>query len=66
MVTLVRPHGTPYRCEFGVAPLEQIANNERRMPEEFLAAGSGGVTPAFVNYAAPLLGPAPEAFFQLA
>jgi hypothetical protein len=49
-----------------VAPLAAIANHERRVPEDFLAPESHGVTPAFRAYASPLLGPAPEAFYQLA
>jgi 6-phosphofructokinase 1 len=66
LVTLQRAGGEPYCCQFGVAPLEAIANRERRLPDEFLASGGRGVTPAFVAYASPLLGPAPDAFYQLA
>lgn len=66
MVTLLRPEIGPYHCQYGVAPLENIANRERRLPDHYLAADGSGVTPAFVDYASPLLGAAPEPYFQLA
>ena len=66
MVTLVRPEMGPYRCEFGVVALEEVANRERRLPAAYLEPDGGAVTPAFREYALPLLGPAPEPLFQLA
>jgi 6-phosphofructokinase 1 len=66
MVSLTRPEWGPYRCEFGVVPLDQVANRERRMPEEFLPAQGWGVRSGFVEYATPLLGAAPEPLFRLA
>ena len=66
MVTLRRPGGADYRCEFGAAPLAAIANHERPMPPEFFEEGGECVSTAFRNYALPLLGPAPEPLFQLA
>lgn len=68
MVTLQRPPGElgAYRCDYGVAPLQVIANSERRLPDAYLEPDGFGVTDAFVRYASPLLGPAPEPFFKLA
>jgi 6-phosphofructokinase 1 len=65
VVTLVRTADAPYRCEFGVVPLEAVANRERPLPARFLAPNLAGVTPEFVAYAAPLLGPAVPPFFRL-
>lgn len=59
MVTLERLADQPYRCTTGAVPLQEVANRERLLPQEFL--GDGGVTPAFITYATPLLGgPLPE------
>ena len=57
MVTLVRESDSPYRCTTGAAPLEKVANAVRRMPEEYLDRERYFVTPAFIRYAAPLVGP---------
>jgi 6-phosphofructokinase 1 len=66
MVSLQRPEMGPYQVEYGEVALAAVANQERRLPDHYLAGGSSGVTPAFVAYAAPLLGPAPEALYKLA
>ncbi|MGH2350340.1 MAG: diphosphate--fructose-6-phosphate 1-phosphotransferase [Chloroflexota bacterium] len=66
MVTLQRPDLGAYRCEYGVVALRRVANRERRLPGEYLTADRSGVTPAFLAYARPLLGPAPEPLFWLA
>jgi 6-phosphofructokinase 1 len=57
MVTLVRESSDPYRCATGLAPLEQVANAERKVPDEFIAAEGNDVTEAFLEYARPLIGP---------
>jgi 6-phosphofructokinase len=54
MVTLVRESEQPYRCGFGHAPLERVANRVRYLPAEYLDGHA--VTPAFRGYAEPLLG----------
>lgn len=61
MVTLIRESDEPYRVTTGLARLDSIANCERRLPEEYLATDGTHVTPAFVDYARPLIGgPLPE------
>jgi 6-phosphofructokinase 1 len=65
MVALTRADIGTYRCEFGVVALERVANRERRLPESYLTPDGFGVTPAYVAYATPLLGPAPPAPFRL-
>ena len=44
---------------------ERVANRERRLPDAYLAEGQPGVTSAFLEYGAPLLGPPPPARFRL-
>jgi 6-phosphofructokinase 1 len=56
MVTLVRVSNHPYRCETGLAPLEAVANAEHPVPDHFIAQAGNDVTPAFLEYARPLIG----------
>ncbi len=57
MVTLVREGESPYLCTTGTAPLERVAGAVRRMPEEYLDRASYFVTPSFLRYVRPLVGP---------
>jgi ATP-dependent phosphofructokinase / diphosphate-dependent phosphofructokinase len=59
MVTLVRESNSPYHSSLGSVPLEQIAAKVRNLPDEFIARDTRSTTPAFRNYALPLLGPKP-------
>jgi 6-phosphofructokinase 1 len=54
MITLVRESEAPYRCGYGHAPLERVANRVRYLPDEYLHGHE--VTDAFRRYAEPLLG----------
>ena len=56
MVTLVRQPGPTYRSTTGLASLAEVANAERRLPDEYLTADGMNVTPAFRDYALPLIG----------
>jgi 6-phosphofructokinase len=56
MVTLERRRGEVYACDTGMAPLEAVANEERLLPEEYVNARGTDVTPAFIDYARPLIG----------
>jgi 6-phosphofructokinase 1 len=56
MVTLVRRPGPVYAIDTGLAPLDLVANKERKMPPEFINEKGNGVTDAFVAYARPLIG----------
>ena len=61
MVTLLREPGDAYRVTTGLVPLAEIANHERRLPPEYLTTEGSFVTPAFLDYARPLVGgPLPE------
>ncbi|HHV63363.1 MAG TPA: 6-phosphofructokinase [Firmicutes bacterium] len=56
MVILVRETGPEYRCTTGLADLEEIANAEKKLPDEFINAEGNFVTQKFIDYAMPLIG----------
>ncbi len=56
MVTLERLSDDPYRSTTGLVELSQVANAARPLPAEFLDPSGHNVTPAFLDYARPLLG----------
>lgn len=62
MVTLKRTNKPrePYAIDFGTISLSEVANHERPMPDSFITRDGFGVTKAFLNYAAPLIGPLPS------
>lgn len=45
----------PYRWDIVEAPLDQVANVERKMPAEFITADGFGITEAARRYLAPLI-----------
>jgi 6-phosphofructokinase 1 len=59
MVTLIRESDDPYAWRIGTAPLAEVANAARLLPDEFVGADGTSVTDAFRRYALPLLGPDP-------
>ena len=61
MVTLVRKPGKVYRSTTGLAPLEEVANVEKLLPDEFINQEANFVTQAFKKYTRPLVGgPLPD------
>jgi ATP-dependent phosphofructokinase / diphosphate-dependent phosphofructokinase len=56
MVILLRQEEPEYYCTTGLADLASVANVQRPMPETFLDANHTMVTPAFSDYALPLIG----------
>ena len=60
MISLERISERPYRARVGSVPLEQVANRERLLPDEFIGPDGHSVTDAFRRYALPLIdGPLP-------
>lgn len=57
MVTLERKPGAEYQCATGLAPLAEVANAEKPVPDEFINEEGNFVTDAFLEYARPLIGP---------
>jgi len=56
MITLVRESNTPYRVTTGLAPLEEVANAEKSVPDEFINERGNFVTDKYIEYARPLIG----------
>jgi 6-phosphofructokinase 1 len=56
MVALHRAEGQAYGCEYGLAPLSQVAGAVKALPPEFVDRDNYFVTDAFANYARPLIG----------
>ena len=61
MVTIQRLNkkGQPYKSGFGTIPLGEVANAARPMPDKFISKDGLFVTPAFLDYARPLVGKLP-------
>ena len=55
MVALMRPAGK-YRTKLGTAPLSEVATRTKPMPQDFMNAAGNFPTPAFLDYARPLVG----------
>jgi len=55
MTTIVRESDNPYRWSIGQVPLEQVANQEKMMPREFITEDGFGITQACRRYLEPLI-----------
>ncbi len=62
MVTIdrVSKRGEPYKSTYGTAPLSEVANHERPMPDKYIAKNGMDVTKAFLDYLDPLIGDLPD------
>ncbi len=56
IITLERTSNDPYACITATAPLQAVGSKVKRMPPEYLDPGNNLATPAFLDYARPLLG----------
>ena len=52
----MRKSSTPYRWSIGEAPLEKIANQEKKVPRNYITADGFGITAACRRYLSPLIG----------
>lgn len=55
MVTLVRGEGDNYSCETGLAPLSEIANGVKKLPESWINEDGVSMNFNFYKYALPLI-----------
>lgn len=55
MPTIVRTANNPYAWEVGKAPLSEVANVEKMMPEEFISEDGFGITDVCREYLVPLI-----------
>jgi len=53
---IVRKSAAPYRWSIGEAPLQAIANREKKLPRHFITANGFGITAACRRYLSPLIG----------
>nr|MDQ3327903.1 6-phosphofructokinase [Chloroflexota bacterium] len=56
MVTIERISNTPYTSRPGLVPLVEIANRQKLLPDAYINADGNHVTPAYIEYALPLIG----------
>jgi ATP-dependent phosphofructokinase / diphosphate-dependent phosphofructokinase len=65
MTGLKRISSDPYRVEPVLLPLDQIANVEQLLPDEYISSDGNDVTEAFIKYAKPLIGGELPDYFNL-
>ena len=49
-----------YQVKFERVPLKNVAKNTRCVPDAYIAKTGNDVTKAFIDYAAPIVGPLPK------
>ena len=59
-VAIRRKPGKKYQVYFELVPLQSVAKETRHMPAEFINDEGNNVTKAFIDYAAPIVGPLPK------
>jgi 6-phosphofructokinase 1 len=55
MPAIVRTSDKPYRWKIGVAPLDRVANVEKKLPRDFISADGFGITAKARRYLSPLV-----------
>ena len=55
MPAIVRTSDKPYRWKIGVAPLERVANVEKKLPRDFITIDGFGITAKARRYLSPLV-----------
>jgi 6-phosphofructokinase len=55
MPTIVRKRAKPYRWAIGHVPLAQVANQEKKLPADYIRADGFGITAACRRYLEPLI-----------
>jgi ATP-dependent phosphofructokinase / diphosphate-dependent phosphofructokinase len=59
-VVIRRKPGKKYEAYFELVPLISVAKETRQMPDAFISDEGNDVTPAFLDYARPLVGDLPQ------
>jgi len=55
MPAIVRVSDRPYRWKIGIAPLAEVANQEKKLPRDFITPDGFGITDKARAYLAPLI-----------
>ena len=59
-IAIRRKAGKRYQVSYMRVPLRKVSKETRHMPDKFINKDGNDVTPAFIRYAAPIVGPLPE------
>ena len=59
-IAIIRAKGKKYAISCKPVPLSKVAKHTRAMPPSYINKSGNNVTQAFLDYAAPLVGPLPE------
>ncbi len=59
-IAIKRKPGKKYAVEFKRVPLRSVAKETQHMPAKFINKAGNNVTQAFIDYAAPIIGPLPK------
>jgi ATP-dependent phosphofructokinase / diphosphate-dependent phosphofructokinase len=60
MVSFAREPGDAYKIRYEAVPLTRVNEGKQTMPDAFIDEAASFVTPAFLDYLRPLVGPLPE------
>ena len=55
MPIIVRENSFPYRWKMGEVPLKDVANQEKKMPTDFITSDGFGITQGCREYILPLI-----------
>ena len=58
-IAIVRENGRKYKVAFAPVPIQNAAKFTRSVPKEYIARNGHDVTPAFLDYARPIVGELP-------
>ena len=53
-----------YVCEIKLMDLSDVANTEKKVPDEMINADGNGITDAFIDYALPLIQGVPQMKYE--
>ena len=59
-IAIVRESGKKYKVAFAPVPIANAAKVTRSVPKEYIAKNGHDVTPAFIDYAKPIVGDLPK------
>ena len=59
-IAIRRVKGKKYQVKLERVPLKNVAKNTRCVPDAYIAKTGNDVTQAFIDYAAPIVGPLPK------
>src|SRR4029434_1697 len=55
MPAILRTSDRPYRWKIGIAPLEKVANVEKKLPRDYITSDGFGITAKARSYLSPLV-----------